>query len=76
MKEESQKGFPIWSLLLGILTIVFITLKLTGFIEWGWIWVLCPLWLPILSVIGIWLIIFLIGLISIGIKEIIKAVKK
>jgi hypothetical protein len=26
----------------GLLTIVFITLKLTGFINWSWWWVLSP----------------------------------
>lgn len=29
---------------LGLLTIVFITLKLTGYIDWSWWWVLAPLW--------------------------------
>lgn len=28
----------------GLLTIVFITLKLCGVIAWSWIWVLSPLW--------------------------------
>lgn len=28
----------------GLLTIVFITLKLTGVINWSWWWVLSPLW--------------------------------
>lgn len=31
----------------GLLAIVFITLKLTGVINWSWFWVLCPLWWPI-----------------------------
>ena len=31
----------------GLLTIVFITLKLIGHINWSWWWVLSPLWLPI-----------------------------
>lgn len=26
----------------GLLTLVFITLKLTGFIDWSWWWVLSP----------------------------------
>lgn len=30
-----------------LLTIVFIVLKLTGYIAWSWLWVLSPLWLPI-----------------------------
>lgn len=40
----------------GLLTIVFITLKLVGVIKWSWLWVLAPLWIP--SVIAI--IIFLL----------------
>ena len=28
----------------GLLGIVFITLKLTGFIDWSWWWVTAPLW--------------------------------
>lgn len=31
----------------GLLAIVFITLKLTHYIDWQWKWVLAPLWLPI-----------------------------
>jgi len=30
----------------GLLTIVFITLKLTDYIDWSWWWVLSPLWIP------------------------------
>ena len=29
----------------GLLTIVFIVLKLTGVISWSWVWVLSPLWI-------------------------------
>lgn len=29
----------------GLLTIVFITLKLTGVIAWSWLWVLSPIWI-------------------------------
>jgi hypothetical protein len=31
-------GFP------GLLTIVFIVLKLTHYIDWSWWWVTVPLW--------------------------------
>lgn len=44
---------------LGLLAIVFITLKLTKVIVWSWWWVLCPLWGPLALI----LIILLIGLI-------------
>lgn len=29
---------------LGLLGVLFIALKLTGNIDWSWIWVLLPLW--------------------------------
>ena len=29
----------------GLLTIVFIVLKLCGVINWSWVWVLSPLWI-------------------------------
>ena len=35
---------------LGLLTILFIGLKLTGFIAWSWWWVLSPLWFAALFV--------------------------
>lgn len=28
------------------LGLVFITLKLTNFIAWSWLWVLAPIWIP------------------------------
>lgn len=31
----------------GLLTILFIGLKLTGYIAWSWWWVLAPLWVPL-----------------------------
>jgi len=46
------------------LTLIFITLKLTGVIDWSWWLVLGPLWMPlafIVTVIGpIWLILVVI----------------
>ncbi len=31
---------------LSLLVLLFIGLKLTGFIEWSWWWVTAPLWIP------------------------------
>lgn len=43
----------------GLLTLVFIVLKLCGVIKWSWLWILSPLWIPVaLFIIGF--IIFLI----------------
>lgn len=36
----------------GVLTIVFIVLKLVGVIDWSWLWVLSPIWIMILISIG------------------------
>lgn len=36
----------------GMLAILFIGLKLTGYITWPWLWVLAPLWIP-LAVLGV-----------------------
>ena len=35
----------------GLLTIVFIVLKLIGVINWRWIWVLSPIWISIVLTI-------------------------
>jgi hypothetical protein len=40
----------------GILTILFIALKLTGHITWSWIWVLSPLWISFLVAVSIFII--------------------
>jgi uncharacterized membrane protein YhdT len=44
----------------GLLFIVFLVLKLTGFINWSWWWVTSPLWIPIVFAfsISIFLLIF------------------
>jgi len=34
----------------GLLTIVFITLKLLGKITWSWLWVLSPIWISFSTV--------------------------
>lgn len=43
----------------GLLTIVFITLKLLNVIDWSWWWVLAPLWIPTSIVL---IILFIIGI--------------
>lgn len=48
---------------LGLLTIVFIALKLMGYIAWSWWWVLSPLWLPLVGLVVtgvIWLVLWLV----------------
>ena len=44
----------------GLLTIVFIVLKLTGVIHWSWVWVLAPAWIGLILAITVILVVFLI----------------
>lgn len=41
----------------GLLTIVFITLKLCNVITWSWLWVFSPLWISFLVIIFVILIL-------------------
>jgi hypothetical protein len=38
----------------GALGLIFITLQLTGFIAWPWLWVLAPFWLPLVIWACLW----------------------
>ena len=44
----------------GLLTVLFIGLKLTNYIQWSWLWVLSPLWIPFAIVISI---LFVVGVV-------------
>ena len=39
-----------------LLAILFITLKLTGYIAWSWLWVLAPIWIPFVIVVFVLII--------------------
>ena len=49
----------------GVLTIVFIVLKLLGKIAWSWWWVLSPIWISAIIAI-LFLLIYLIIIIKWG----------
>lgn len=48
----------------GLLTILFIGLKLTNYITWSWLWVLSPLWIPIAIVLFLFMIVGFIAYIN------------
>ena len=48
----------------GLLTVLFIGLKLTGYIAWSWWWVLSPIWISFSLVLLIILIAVICGLIA------------
>ena len=41
-----------------VLTLIFITLKLLGKIDWSWFWVLSPIWISTILVIIIFIILY------------------
>ena len=48
----------------GLLTIVFIILKLCHVIYWPWVWVLAPLWIPLALVAIVFIVCFIGALIT------------
>lgn len=54
---------------LGLLTIVFIVLKLTNVITWSWWWVLAPIWLPLTIALVVAAIILGIGILQYKLKK-------
>ena len=57
-KNNSKKGGIGF---VGLLTILFIALKLLGKISWSWVWVLSPLWIPVAISIVLITIDFIFG---------------
>jgi len=54
-----------------ILAIVFMVLKLTGHIDWSWVWVFAPIWIPLALVLAI-LVIYLLVVAIIAIVAILR----
>ena len=47
-----------------LLAVAFIVLKLCHVIEWSWLWVLAPLWIPLAITIVVLLIVCLVAWIA------------
>ena len=48
----------------GLLTVLFIGLKLTHYIDWSWWWVLSPLWIATGIIIIIIAIVVIVAIIA------------
>jgi hypothetical protein len=46
----------------GLMFLIFMTLKLTGYITWSWWWVTAPLWGGFVLIIAIILLLILLKL--------------
>lgn len=42
-----------------ILTLVFVVAKILGYLDWSWLWVFSPLWLPLGSILAFILVLSL-----------------
>lgn len=52
------------------LTILFIGLKLTDNIDWSWVWVLSPLWIPLVFILVVLMFVAVVMLTAAFIKMI------
>lgn len=59
--ERSSGGIGFF----GLLTLLFIGLKLMHYIDWSWWLVLLPLWLPI----GVVVVVFIVAAIAVAVTE-------
>lgn len=53
----------------GLLTVVFVVLRLTGFIDWAWWWLASPLWIGAALALGAIGAIAVVAFISIVIED-------
>ena len=66
-KSSGSTGGILWTLL----AVAFIVLKVTHLIDWPWVWVLAPIWIPV----GIVLATIVIVLIVVLTKEALRALE-
>lgn len=43
-----------------LLTVLFVALKLCNVIFWSWVWVLSPIWLPVVLICGFYGLCFIL----------------
>ena len=55
--------------LAGVLTIIFVLGKMFGYINFGWIWVFSPLWIPAGLGLSITIILGIVALIAWIVEE-------
>lgn len=55
MTESGGSVFP------SLLLVLFIGLKLTGYVDWSWWWVMAPLWVGVLVAVAVALAAVYVG---------------
>jgi hypothetical protein len=60
-KNNNSGGSSVGGISFGsLLTLVFIVLKLTGVINWSWVWVLSPLWISAILILILVIVLHII----------------
>lgn len=67
-KSSGSSGGIFWTLL----AVTFIVLKVTHLIDWPWVWVLAPIWIPT----GIVLAAIVVVLIVVLTRETIRSLER
>ena len=68
MNDNNKSSGIFWTLL----AVAFIVLKVTHLIDWPWVWVLAPIWIPV----GIVLAAIVVVLIVVLTKEAIRSLER
>lgn len=64
-KSSGSSGGIFWTLL----AVAFIVLKVTHLIDWPWVWVLAPIWIPTAIVLAVLLVVLIVVLVKEGVKQ-------
>lgn len=63
MSDNNKYTLNFGGITMRLLGVLFIGLKLTGFIQWSWLWVLAPFWIPSALMFLVLGFIFVLGLV-------------
>lgn len=47
-----------------LLTLLFVGLKLTHYIDWSWWWVLSPIWITLVLALLVFVVVFVVALVK------------
>jgi len=61
---------------LSTLTMIFVVLKLTNNIDWSWLYVLSPMWVPMASLLVVFIVVLPVLFVYMLCAELIKQIKK
>lgn len=76
MNSNNKTTFPTIGILAIGLVLMFTYFKITGELDWSWLMVFAPLWVPILIIIAI-VLLLIIGMFTwIAVENIIKSIKQ